>query len=75
MAGLAVQAALLSLVSVAVAIVFAKLLAPLFPLAVEITLGEILVLTLVSLAVGLFASLAGLRRAVAVDPALAFGGA
>jgi putative ABC transport system permease protein len=75
MAGLAVQAALLSLVSVAIAIVLAKLLAPIFPFAVEITLAEILFLALVSLAVGLFASLAGLRRAVAVDPALAFGGA
>ncbi|MDP9222819.1 MAG: ABC transporter permease, partial [Actinomycetota bacterium] len=75
MVGLAVQAALLSLVSVAVAIVFAKLLAPIFPFAVEITLTQIFDLTLVSLAVGLFASLAGLRRAVAVDPALAFGGA
>jgi putative ABC transport system permease protein len=75
MGGLAVQAALLSLVAVAVAIVVAKLLAPIFPFPVEITLAEILVLTMLSLAVGLFASLAGLRRAVAVDPALAFGGA
>jgi putative ABC transport system permease protein len=75
MAGLALQAALLSLVSVVLAIAAAKLLAPLFPFAVEITISAILTLTLVSLAVGLLASLAGLRRAVTVDPALAFGAA
>jgi putative ABC transport system permease protein len=75
LAGLAIQAALLSLASVLLAIVLAKLLAPLFPFAVEITIGSILTLALVSVAVGLLASLAGLRRAVTVDPALAFGGA
>ncbi|HEY9305186.1 MAG TPA: glutamine ABC transporter permease, partial [Mycobacterium sp.] len=32
------------------------------------------VLPVVAVAVGLLASVAGLRRAVAVDPALAFGG-
>jgi putative ABC transport system permease protein len=75
MAGLALQAALLSLVSVVIAIAVAKLLAPLFPFAVEITISAILTLTLVSMAVGLMASLAGLRRAITVDPALAFGAA
>jgi putative ABC transport system permease protein len=75
LAGLALQAALVSLASVMLAIVVAKLLAPVFPFTVAITIGAILTLALLSVGVALLASLAGLRRAVTVDPALAFGSA
>jgi putative ABC transport system permease protein len=41
----------------------------------EISAGSYVLLPIVAVVVGLLASLAGLRRAVGVDPALAFGGA
>ena len=51
-----------------------KPLAPLFPMVVVIPMHAYLALPAIAIAVGLLASVAGLRRAVAVDPALAFGG-
>jgi putative ABC transport system permease protein len=50
----------------------AQVLKPLFPLPVTMEVGAYFVLPLVALVVGILASLAALRRAVAVDPALAF---
>jgi putative ABC transport system permease protein len=41
----------------------------------EISRSAYTLLPIVAVIVGLLASLAGLRRAVGVDPALAFGGA
>ena len=58
-----------------VAAVMAALLAPGFPFAVRVTLSAYAALLAVALVVGVAASGAGLRRAVKVDPALAFGGA
>jgi len=72
--GLALQAVLLSVTAALVAAGLAHLLAPGFPFAIELTASAVLRLLGVALAVGLVASLVGLRRAVAVDPALAFGG-
>lgn len=72
--GLAVQAVVLSLSSAVVAAGLASLLAPGFPFAVRITVGAYAALVVVALAVGVVGSGAGLRRAVKVDPALAFGG-
>jgi putative ABC transport system permease protein len=73
--GLALQAVLLSLLSAVAAVVLATLLAPLLAMPAEISVGAYIVLPIVAVVVGLLASLAGLRRAVGVDPALAFGGA
>jgi len=73
-AGLATQAII---VSVGAAVISAGLslgIARLFPIPVEIPFVALLLLPVVAVAVGLFASLTGLRRATAVDPALAFGG-
>ena len=75
MIGLALQAIVLSVASAALAIVLAQVLAPAFPFSVEIPLRSYVYLFLIAASVGLVASLAGLRRAVGVDPALAFGGA
>src|SRR5437660_19074 len=72
--GLALQAVLLSVTAALVAAGLAHLLQPGFPFALELTPVAVLRLLVVALAVGLLASLVGLRRAVAVDPALAFGG-
>jgi putative ABC transport system permease protein len=43
-------------------------------MSVEVPTSTFLTLPLVALAVGVAASMIGLRRAVAVDPALAFAG-
>ena len=47
---------------------------PLFPMLVVVTTSTFLSLVATAVAIGLLASLAGVRRAVAVDPAVAFGG-
>jgi putative ABC transport system permease protein len=74
-AGLAVQAMLVALAAAAAGAVIAEVLAPVFPLGVEIPRSSFVALPVVAVGVGLLASLAGLRRAVTVDPALAFGSA
>lgn len=74
LSGLALQAVILSVLAAVVAAALAPLLAKGFPFVVEITARSHVTMLAVSLSVGLLASLAGLRRAVAVDPALAFGG-
>lgn len=71
---LALQAALLSLTASIVAIGLAFLLAPQFPAGVSFPVRLLLLLPVVAVFVGLLGSVAGLRRAVSVDPALAFGG-
>jgi hypothetical protein len=72
--GLAIQAVILSVAAAILAAIIATLLAPVFPLPVEIPMSAYLWLFVIAIAVGLLASLAGLRRAVKVEPALAFGG-
>ncbi len=74
MAGLALQALVVSLLAAAVGVILSKLLAPLFPMIVVVPTGAYLALPVAAIAIGLLASLAGLKRVVAVDPALAFGG-
>jgi putative ABC transport system permease protein len=71
--GLMLQAALLSLAASAVAIASAWLLAPLMSIPVVLPVGIIAFVPLTAIVVALVASLAGVRRAVRVDPALAFG--
>jgi putative ABC transport system permease protein len=71
--GLALQAVILCAASALVAAVLVQFLKPGFPFDVEITFRSYVTLPLIAVVVGLLASLAGLRRAVAVDPALAFG--
>jgi putative ABC transport system permease protein len=73
--GLASQAVVLSLSAAIVAFALARLLAPTFPLSVEIPTVAYIELLVVSVTVGLVGSLAGLRRVLSVDPALAFAGA
>jgi putative ABC transport system permease protein len=75
MAGLAMQAVVLSIAAALVAVVLARLLVPAFPMAVEIPGVAYVELIAVALTVGLLGSVAGLRRMLSVDPAAAFGGA
>jgi putative ABC transport system permease protein len=73
--GLTFQAVLLALGSAVVAVLLALVLAPIFPFTVAIPGSAFAELVVVAVVVGLVASLAGLRRAVGADPALAFGAA
>jgi putative ABC transport system permease protein len=75
LAGLALQAMIVSLFAAAVGAVLALLLAPIFPMPAEIPTSAFVILPIVAILVGALSSLAGLRRAVTVSPALAFGGA
>jgi putative ABC transport system permease protein len=74
MAGLALQAVIVALVAALLGGILSFFLAPLFPLKVSIPGSALALLPVVGIFVGLAASIAGLRRAVTVDPALAFGG-
>ncbi|MDX6200438.1 MAG: putative transport system permease protein [Actinomycetota bacterium] len=73
-AGLAMQAVLLSTGASLLGVVVAHALVPAFPMTFSIPLHSALLLPVVGVVVGLLACLSGLRRAVGVDPALAFGG-
>ena len=72
--GLAVQAIALALCSAVAAYVLSLLLTPAISMAVEIPQSAYLALPVIAIVVGLVSSLVALRRAVTVDPALAFGG-
>jgi len=73
-AGLAFQAVVVSLASAALSTLIAIPMAPLFPMPVSLPLAGLLLLPVIAVAVGMLASVSGLRRALAADPALAFGG-
>jgi putative ABC transport system permease protein len=75
MAGLAFQAVVISVLAGLVGSVIAVLMASRFPIPAEIPARAYVLLPIVAIVVGFLASLAGLRRAVTVSPALAFGGA
>ena len=72
---LLLQSIALSLAAAVVAVGLAMLLAPLFPFRMAIDASSYVLLAVLAVVVGTLASVAGLRRAVGVDPALAFGGA
>ena len=74
LSGLIIQAIVLSVGAAVVAVFLERLLAPTFPFAVNVTPLAYGALLGVAVLIGLVASMAGLRRAVRIDPALAFGG-
>jgi putative ABC transport system permease protein len=73
--GMALQAVILGLASSLAAIAIGLVLAPLFPMRVEIPVTGMLLLPVVAVVIALLGSLAGIRRAATVSPALAFAGA
>jgi putative ABC transport system permease protein len=73
LASLVVQAIVLSVAAAAVAVVLARILERGFPFSIETSAAAYLALPAVAVLIGLLASLAGLRRVLRVDPALAFG--
>ena len=74
LAGLAMQAVIVAVLSALLGGVLSVLLGPLFPMRVDIPMIAFVLLPVVAVTIGVLASLAGLRRAVVVDPAVAFGG-
>ncbi len=71
--GLVVQALVVALLASAIAAALAFVLAPRFPMTVEISTLAYLSLPLVALAVALLGAAGGMRRAVTLPPSLAFG--
>lgn len=65
------QAVIVAVLAAALGGVLSVLLGPLFPMRVDIPQVAFLLLPVVAITIGVLASLAGLRRAVTVDPALA----
>ena len=63
------------MLSAIVAVLLALVLTPTMPMRVDTPASAYVVLLVVAIAVGLLASVSGLRRALSVDPAVAFGGA
>ena len=69
---LVAQAVVLALVATALAMLLIIPLRPRFPLPSEIPTSALIWLPVTAVVVAALASLAGVRRAVTVDPALAF---
>jgi putative ABC transport system permease protein len=74
-AGLAAQAVIVALAAAVIAAAVSSFMTGLFAQPVDIPGSAFIVLPLSALVVGLFASLAALRRAASIDPASAFAGA
>jgi putative ABC transport system permease protein len=72
--GLAIQAVVVALVAAAVAAVLAQFATGVFAQPVDIPTSAYIELPISAVIVGLLASLIALRRAVSVDPAMAFAG-
>ena len=72
--GLTLQAVIVAVLAAVVAGLLSLVLAPLFPMRVVVPAYAFLGMPVLAVVIGLLASAAGLRRAVSVDPALAFGG-
>jgi putative ABC transport system permease protein len=73
--GLALQAVLVALGAVAIAIVLQLFLAPTFPLKVRVPARAFVTVPLFATVLALVAGAAGMRRVARSDPALAFSGA
>jgi putative ABC transport system permease protein len=74
LAGLCLQAVLVAVVAAVLGGLLSLVLGPLFPMRVVVPGSAFLLLPGIAVLIGLLASFAGLRRAVTIDPALAFGG-
>lgn len=74
LAGLAAQSVLVALVAALVATGIQQLLVPVFPIPIQVPRTAYIQLPILALLAGALASLGGLRKAVNVDPALAFSG-
>jgi len=71
-AGLVAQSVIVTLIGAVLADATANLLKPVFPLPVVIPSWAFITLPLVAVGVGVLSSLVALRRAISVDPSMAF---
>jgi putative ABC transport system permease protein len=74
LAGLVMQAVVVAVLAALLGGVLSVLLGPLFPMRVDIPTAAFVLLPVIAVVIGVVGSVAGLRRAVMVAPALAFGG-
>ncbi len=72
-ASLAIQAMVVSLAAAGLAVIVSYVIAPAFPLPIYLSPASSLALVGIAALVGMLSSLAALRKAVGVDPAVAFG--
>jgi putative ABC transport system permease protein len=72
---LALQAVVLTLIASIVGIIVSVLIAPGFPMNVDIPIRAFVALPFVAVTIGLLASITGLRRSLKIEPAFAFRGA
>jgi putative ABC transport system permease protein len=72
-ASLAIQAMVVSLAAAGLAVIVSYVIAPAFPLPIYLSPTSSLALVGIAALVGMLSSLAALRKAVGVDPAVAFG--
>jgi putative ABC transport system permease protein len=72
--GLCLQAVIVAVVAAVLGGLLSLVLGPLFPMRVVVPTSAFLLLPVIGVLIGLLASAAGMRRAVTIDPALAFGG-
>jgi putative ABC transport system permease protein len=75
LSGLLAQSVLLCAIAYAIGVALSTVLGPLMPMASEISDAAYGQLAAIALLVSIIASIAAVRRALSVDPALAFGGA
>jgi putative ABC transport system permease protein len=71
--GMAVQGLALALAACVVGAIVSLALTPIMPFSVETPVSAYVQVLVIGVVVGLVAALVGLRRAVHIDPALAFG--
>ncbi len=74
LAGLCLQAVIVAVLAAVLGGLLSLVLVPVFPMRVVVPTSAFLLLPVTAVFIGLLASAAGLRRAVSIDPALAFGG-
>jgi putative ABC transport system permease protein len=74
LAGLCLQAVIVAVFAAVLGGLLSLVLVPVFPMRVVVPTSAFLLLPVTAVLIGLLASAAGLRRAVSIDPALAFGG-
>lgn len=74
LAGLALQSVAVAVAAAVLGGLLAVAIGPAFPMLVAVTASSFALLLLTAVMIGLLASLAGVRHAVAVDPVQAFGG-
>ena len=74
LAGLCLQAVFVAVLAAVLGGLLSLVLVPVFPMRVVVPESAFLLLPVTAVLIGLLASAAGLRRAMSIDPALAFGG-